>query len=96
MPANPARYGLAKPTEPVIHELPPLQFGGDVIPIRLAVRREEDGVWHGRLIFGPEQGESPRPTAEIFCGLSEADLWQSVHDLRDHHLRDLYRSVSPA
>ena len=24
---------------------------------------------------------------------SEPDLWQSVRDLRDHHLRDLYRSL---
>jgi hypothetical protein len=34
-----------------------------------------------------------RSSAEIFCAGSEQDLWQSVRDLRDHHLRDLYRSL---
>jgi hypothetical protein len=32
-------------------------------------------------------------TAEIFCGPSETDLWEAVRDLREHHLRDLCRSV---
>jgi hypothetical protein len=32
-------------------------------------------------------------TAEIFFGAMEPDLWDSVRDLRDHHIRDLYRSL---
>jgi hypothetical protein len=33
-------------------------------------------------------------TADIFCALTEAEMWECVHDLREHHLRDLYRSVT--
>ena len=33
-------------------------------------------------------------TAEIFCAVTEAELWECVQDLREHHLRDLYRSVT--
>ena len=44
-------------------------------------------------MFGAEGTEAERATAEIFCAVSEQDLWQSVRDLRDHHLRDLYRSL---
>ena len=49
-------------------------------------------MWRGRLLFGPP--EAPVPTAEILCAASEADLWQAVHGLNVHHLRDLYRSVT--
>jgi hypothetical protein len=35
-----------------------------------------------------------RDTAEIFCGASEAELWQSVNGLQDHHLRALYLSLA--
>lgn len=50
-------------------------------------------MWRGRVHFGAEDTEGERATAEIFCAASEQDLWQSVRDLRDHHLRDLYRSL---
>jgi hypothetical protein len=44
-------------------------------------------------MFGAEGTEAERSSAEIFCAGTEQDLWQSVRDLRDHHLRDLYRSL---
>ena len=93
MPAQPARYNVAPPGEPVLHDLTPIRFDGQDIAIRLTVRRTEDGIWRGRILFGAEDTEGERSTAEIFCATSEQDLWQSVRDLRDHHLRDLYRSL---
>jgi hypothetical protein len=45
------------------------------------------------VLFGAQDTEAERSTAEIFCATSEPELWQSVRDLRDHHLRDLYRSL---
>ena len=45
------------------------------------------------ILFGAVDTEAERSTAEIFCAGSEQDLWQSVRDLRDHHLRALYRSL---
>ena len=45
------------------------------------------------VVRGAGYPEEERSTAEIFCATSESDLWQSVRDLRDHHLRDLYRSL---
>lgn len=93
MPAQSARYGQPDPGEPVIHELPSLRFGGAHVSVRLAVRRDEGGAWRGRLLFGPGDAAPAPTTAEIFFGVSEADLWESVRDLREHHLRDLYRSL---
>lgn len=90
MAGSPVRYGTPNPQDPVIHDLPPLRFGADLIPVQLEVRRAEDGIWRGRLLFG----ESGDATAEIFCAHTETDLWEAVHGLRDHHLRDLYRSVT--
>ena len=92
MPAQPAR-NIPPVNTPVIHELPGIRFDGTDVPVRLAVRRTEDGMWRGRVHFGAEDTEAERVTAEIFCATSEQDLWQSVRDLRDHHLRDLYRSL---
>jgi len=93
MPAQPARYNPQDATEAVVHDLPPIRFDGQLIPIRLQVRRSEDAIWRGRVLFGAADTEGERSTAEIFCASSEPDLWQSVRDLRDHHLRDLYRSL---
>jgi hypothetical protein len=76
-----------------VHDLPPLRFDGQHVAIRLAVRRTDDGSFRGRVLFGAPDTEAERATAEIFCAVSETDLWQSVRDLRDHHLRDLYRSL---
>ncbi len=94
MPVPSVRYGQTDPVEPVVHELPPIRYGGEEVPIRLFVRRAEDGSWRGRLMFGTGDVEGAPSTAEIFCGPSEADLWEAVRDLREHHLRDLYRSLA--
>jgi hypothetical protein len=93
MPGQPARYNAPDSNEAVVHDLPPIRFDGELIAIRLQVRRSEDGIWRGRVLFGAPDTEGERSTAEIFCASSEPDLWQAVRDLRDHHLRDLYRSL---
>jgi len=93
MPAQPARHNPAAAHEAVVHDLPSIRFDGQLMQTRLAVRRTEDGIWRGRILFGAPDTEAERSTAEIFCATAEQDLWQSVRDLRDHHLRDLYRSL---
>lgn len=93
MPALPVRHLSSDPSDAVVHDLPPIRFDGQLISIRLMVRRTDDIVWRGRMLFGAQDTEEERSTAEIFCATSEPDLWQSVRDLRDHHLRDLYRSL---
>ncbi len=94
MPGTPVRYGPHNPNDPVQHELPPLRYGEEVIALRLELRRTDDGYWRGRLLFGPAEGDGGVSTADIFCAGTETDLWECVYGLRDHHLRDLYRSVS--
>jgi len=93
MSVQPARYAVPAQHEAVVHDLPPIRFEAQSVAVRLTVRRAEDGVWRGRILFGAEDTEHERSTAEIFCAVSEQDLWVSVRDLRDHHLRDLYRSL---
>lgn len=93
MAANPARFGPSRPTDPVIHELPALRVAGGEVPVRLAAWRSEDGLWRGRLVFGPIEAADTPTTADIFCAPTESDLWQAVRDLREHHVRDLYRSI---
>ncbi|HXF95730.1 MAG TPA: hypothetical protein VNI61_06465 [Gemmatimonadales bacterium] len=93
MPAQPARSHLADSRDAVVHDLTPIRFDGQDIPVRLALRQSPDGIWRGRVLFGAPDTELERTTAEIFCATSEQDLWQSVRDLREHHLRDLYRSL---
>jgi hypothetical protein len=94
MSANPARFGAPNPHDPVLHDLPALRISGAEIPVRLAAWRSEDGLWRGRLLFGPHDALEPPATADIFCAATENDLWQSVRDLREHHVRDLYRSLA--
>lgn len=95
MPGNPVRYGAPNPSEPVTHDLPPFRYGGGTVGVRLELRRAADGTWRGRLLFGVSDGIGTAPaTAEIFYAHSEAELWECVHDLREHHLRALYRSVT--
>ncbi len=93
MAGYPVRYGPADPTEPIIHELPPLKYEGELVPVRLVVRRGEDNTWRARMLFGQQEDDAPS-TAEIFCADSEQDLWEAVYSLREHHLRDLYRSLA--
>jgi hypothetical protein len=94
MAGNPARYGVPKQIEPLVHELTPFHMGSSEVPVRLAAWRADDGIWRGRLVFGPPEGEAAS-TADIFCAATESDLWESVRDLGEHHLRDLYRSLVP-
>jgi hypothetical protein len=88
------RASTSAARDPVIYDLPPVRFEGTVISIRLTIRRAEDGAWRGRLGFTDTLTNVERDSAEIICGASEQDLWQSVRDLRDHHFRDLYRSLA--
>lgn len=94
MPLPQVRPSQPEPSEPQFHDLPPLRFEGTLITVRLSVRRTEDAIWRARLHFLDERSESEKITAEIFCATSEQDLWLAVRDLRDHHLRDLFRSLS--
>jgi len=94
MPANPVRYGLSNPNEPSLHDLPPVRYGAALIAVQVEVRRAEDGTWRGRLLFLSPDAQAPATTGEILCGATENELWESVRDLRDHHLRDLYRSLA--
>jgi hypothetical protein len=94
MPGTPVRYSAPDPSEPAIHDLPPLKYEAGPVAVRLEMRRAEDGTWRGRLLFGPTESGSAPATAEIFCAVTESDLWECVHDLREHHLRDLFRSVT--
>ena len=94
MPATPnPRYNRADPSEPVIHDLSPIAFGDESVAARLVVRRAEDATWRGRLLFGAGEIDQALSTAEIFFGATEPALWEAVRDLRDHHVRDLYRSL---
>ena len=95
MPLAQVRPSAPDPSEPQLHELPPFRFDGAAVAVRLAVRRADDGVWRARLHFLSESGGDPeRITAEIFCATSEQDLWLAVRDLREHNLRDLFRSLT--
>ena len=93
MPAQPARHHLADARDAVVHDLTPIRFDGQDVAVRLALRQTPDGIWRGRILFGAQDTELERTTAEIFAAISEQDLWISVSDLREHHLRDLYRSL---
>jgi hypothetical protein len=79
------------PREPSLHELESLRIEGRPVSVQLIVRRADDGAWRGRLRF--DSGDGQRETADIFCGVTEAELWQSVGAMGEHHLRDLYRSL---
>ena len=81
------------PREPVQHELDPLRCSGQIVHLSLTIRRTDDGAWRGRLRFIAADSGQERETAEIFCAGSEGALWDAVRGLRDHHIRDLYRSL---
>ncbi|HEX3234100.1 MAG TPA: hypothetical protein VHR41_07865 [Gemmatimonadales bacterium] len=93
MTAQPHRSYTPDPLEPVLYELPPLRLSDQTITLQLSVRRSEDGAWRGRLRF-IDPGSRESETAEIFCGVSEGDLWQSVRGLGQHHIRALYLSLT--
>jgi len=94
MPTEPVRFGTAREVEPQVHELAHIRYGADLVGVRIVVSRLEDGSWRGRIVFGSEDLESAPSTGEIFVGETEAELWQSVHELREYHLRDFYRALT--
>lgn len=87
------RAAARDPREPVLHELDPVRVEGREVPIRISVRRLDDGSWRGRLLFGQPEVARECETAEILRAETEEDFWRSVGGLREHHLRDLYRSL---
>jgi hypothetical protein len=93
MMAQPYRFTASGLRDPVLHELAPLHLSHQFVTLQLTVRRDDDGAWRARLRF-IDGDERVRETAEIFCADSEAELWQSVHSLHDHHLRALYLSLA--
>ena len=94
MTVEPIRYGAVTTPEPTVHDLPPLKCDGTELVVRVVVSRPADGSWRGRILFGSDELSSVPTTAEILYGSNETDFWHSVRDLREHHLRDLYRSLS--
>jgi hypothetical protein len=92
MTAQPFRSYAPDAREPALHELPPLRIADQSITLQLCIRCADDGAWRGRLRF-IDSALREHETAEIFCGSSEAELWQSVQWLREHHLRALYLSL---
>ena len=94
MSADPVFTSGARSPEPLVRELHPLRVGSETVAVRVVASRQEDGSWRGRILFGNGDPAQCPSTAEILYGGSERDLWQSVLDLRDHHLKDLYRAVS--
>ena len=79
--------------DPAFHDLAPIRVDGRTVAVTLSVRVDDASMWRGRLQFADEEAGAARATAEIFCAVSERDLWQSVDGMREHHLRDLYRSL---
>jgi hypothetical protein len=82
------------PREPTQYSLDPIRIAGQTIHLSLTIRHDDDGAWRGRLRFVDALDvDRERRTAEIFCGATEQELWTAVRQLRDHHIRDLYRSL---
>jgi hypothetical protein len=94
MSAEPARHAAAKHRKPVEHEMPSLIYKGERVMVSAVVRRHEDGSWRGRILFAGSVADEAISTAEILYAEEEEDFWLCVGDLREHHLRDLYRAVS--
>ena len=92
MTAQPHRFTDQLVREPVLHEISPLRLATQQIALLLSVRQDDDGDWCARMLFHAPD----RPvlaTAEIFRGRSEAELWQSVRQLPEHHVRALFLSL---
>jgi hypothetical protein len=92
MTAQPYRPTAPVRRDPVLHQLSPLHLSERLIPVYLSAFRDDEGVWRARLVF-VEPDARTRETADIFHGETEAELWESVHSLRDHHFRALYTSL---
>lgn len=96
MSAEMARYRAAISNEPVEYNLSQFIYKGEPIAVSAVIRRNKDGSWRGRIVFGGSEsdGGGGVSTAEILYAENEDDLWLCVRDLREHHLRDLYRAVA--
>jgi hypothetical protein len=92
MTAQPYRPPVLDHPDPVVHELSPLHLADLIITLHLSIRRSQDGSFRARLRFQHPAGRECE-TAEIFCGTTEDELWQSVRGLREHHVRALYLSL---
>ena len=75
------------------HVLDSIRVDSMVVTVELRVRPDGPGTWRGRLRFGLPDGFT-RETAEIFAGSTVPDLVAAARGLRDHHYRDLYRSLA--
>lgn len=77
----------------LLHDLESIRIDKVGVRVRLETRREADGTWRGRMRFSPEASLVSYVTGDIFRGSSDADLLVAGRSLREHHLRDLYRSL---
>lgn len=94
MAVQTVRPPTRNPREPTQYSLDPIRIAGQTIHLSLTIRCDDAGAWRGRLCFADNADAGrERRTAEIFCGATEDDLWTAVRQLRDHHIRDLYRSL---
>lgn len=89
-----ARSHSRDPSDLRQYDLDTLRLDGRPVVLTLLVRRDHDGTWRGRLQFSDPDSDEPRTTAEIFCGPLEDDVWRALQGLREHHFRDLYRSLA--
>src|SRR5688500_11348993 len=94
MAVQTVRPPTRNPREPTQYSLDPIRIACQTIHLSLTIRCDDAGAWRGRLRFADNADAGrERRTAEIFCGATEDDLWTAVRQLRDHHIRDLYRSL---
>jgi len=89
-----ARSPSRDPRDVREYDVDVVRLDGRAVALALLVRRDDDGTWRGRLQFTDQESEAARTTAEIFCGSLEDDVWHSLQGLREHHIRDLYRSLA--
>jgi len=84
-----------QPQPDLVHELAGIRVDGILVEVRLEVRRPAaaGAAWTGRVRFVPEASLASYLTAEIFRGGTDADLLAAARGLREHHYRDLYRSL---
>jgi hypothetical protein len=93
--ALPSLHQLARDArEPVEHDLRTVRLGAADLGVRVRLRRAEDGLWVGALVFRLQGSPDEQRTAEILRGTSEQQVWDSVRGLGAHHLRDLFRSLT--
>lgn len=77
------------------HDLEAIRVDGRTVRVQLETRALPDRSWRGQLRFQPEASLQQFLTADIFRGSSDADLLAAARGLREHHIRDLFRSLQP-